>query len=1076
MIVKGKLHAETSIYQGNARKTMFTRDGDGKYKLVSLAGEISGTAQALMDAFIGQSRNGKNIGLMERSWRRLYNEDMPPQLIRKVECKLREECYPRDKFFDLRMGIKLDEDRWAAESNANYKMEALLKNSVFDFTMTIDDATLKKGDHSDKLYFILQEIMESRFWFGAAKSKGLGRVRLEAKLPFSAKKAPQIHKDANHLKIDLSFDSENPVIVGWNWGKIDPHTPSFVSMDAGLMIENMTEIPSVVRDRLKMSIGGAILNPDEWKEKFSQFFPRSIAIWLKEESEAEVDAWILPSTSLKKMAKGKYAIKKKLAQELEPLTDKPFSSKEEAETTLSEIVDKSTPNMTKRILKELTSERLTQQSLNEKAWKSIARSLGLDETLKAKVSKAVRDESELTKILSPACAKAEAKLFQQMDQQVKLLQSDSWVDLEVQNREEHLLIKTMLMNGKIGEAQWSDSRKAPEGVKLSSWKEFLKDHSRVAYRHMMNSQNLQKSITNDKNHIEFLKAHRDKTRVEFARPENIDFRSGGPSGRHISREYGKPYDTVFMRMLSWAPSSKEQGAWEIYIPGGTIKGAFRKRASQLLKTLWGETKKTAFLMDELFGTQGKIGMVFFSDAYLKDPDDKGNWCSMDGVSMDPKTGKPLETSKSDYLFAYGKKLIFGLQMDIQDIGTKNLQALSLLFHLLKDFKMGDIPLGGQKTSGFGWVKADIDKIQWLTSKDNAVHKKLFSSNPLDASGLWQVMEKTGKDAEELLNVVDPILPESGQFTNNIPHAPGTGFISHRAFGGCCGQLVVEARVLTPMNIQESGQPSFTVDLNGEPVNGYDFYSISSPEAETRPSESERPYALPGKSIKGAIRHIYTIASDARQESSDISRLNPADSLFGWVGNGPNQAIMGRLVFDFARFDNPELAWFKVPYPYGDWSYNGKEWQQKSGGHASMRVISDTWRIFPHAPIAPIASKIDDFKPDDVQARYFRAMLPGSSARFKIRFWNLEQEELHRLIWCLALEPDLAHKMGNNRYLGFGSIKLSILPESYLIDWSKRYSLDPGDNWKIALDLDTQKARQAIKNHSNLQKALNVEHI
>ena len=59
MIINGKLYAETPIYRGNARKTLFTRDGDGKNRLVSLAGEVEGTAQSLMDAFIGQSRDKK---------------------------------------------------------------------------------------------------------------------------------------------------------------------------------------------------------------------------------------------------------------------------------------------------------------------------------------------------------------------------------------------------------------------------------------------------------------------------------------------------------------------------------------------------------------------------------------------------------------------------------------------------------------------------------------------------------------------------------------------------------------------------------------------------------------------------------------------------------------------------------------------------------------------------------------------------------------------------------------------------------------------------------------------------------
>ena len=72
MYLRGALFAESPIYRGNARKTLFTRDGDGSQRLVSLAGEIAGTAAALMDAFIGTSRTGRNIGLLGQLWQRLY--------------------------------------------------------------------------------------------------------------------------------------------------------------------------------------------------------------------------------------------------------------------------------------------------------------------------------------------------------------------------------------------------------------------------------------------------------------------------------------------------------------------------------------------------------------------------------------------------------------------------------------------------------------------------------------------------------------------------------------------------------------------------------------------------------------------------------------------------------------------------------------------------------------------------------------------------------------------------------------------------------------------------------------------
>ena len=175
MILKGKLYAESPIYRGNARKTLFTRDGDGTHRLVSLAGEIAGTAESLMDAFIGQSRRGENIGLLDRIWSRLYDSPMPKGLITRVECKLQEGSYPRDHFFDLRMGIKLDEDRWAAIANANYKMETLFRNSVFDLTLSVNDSVLQQGENAARLYYVLQELTEGRFWFGAGTQIGTAR-------------------------------------------------------------------------------------------------------------------------------------------------------------------------------------------------------------------------------------------------------------------------------------------------------------------------------------------------------------------------------------------------------------------------------------------------------------------------------------------------------------------------------------------------------------------------------------------------------------------------------------------------------------------------------------------------------------------------------------------------------------------------------------------------------------------------------------------------------------------------------------------------------------------------------------
>ncbi|MBC8450173.1 MAG: hypothetical protein H8D78_20775 [Chloroflexi bacterium] len=1073
MILKGKLVAETPIFRGNARKTLFTRDGDGTHRLVSLAGEIAGTAQSLMDAFIGQSRDGRNVGLLNHLWLRLYGSPLPAGLIASVDCQLQEESYPRGRLFDLRMGIKLDEDRWAAEANANYKMETLFRNSVFDLVLSVNDALLQQGENEAQLYYLLRELQEGRFWFGAGKSKGLGRCRLEMSLPFPApQQPPSMRRAANHLRLTLTFNATNPVLVGWNWGKVDPEVPSFAAIEGRVLVGAMRDIPDPIRSRLEMGLAGPILNPEDWKEKFARFLPRVIAIWLMEHSSGEAETWTLPSAALARLGKGKYPLSAKVRARIEPLVEQPFPTREAAEAALVEALqDKA--NMARRVLEVMVHERRTIRQLNQEAWLEVASSLGLDAALADSLAERIQDEAALVEALTPACRQILPQIYQQVDQQVNLLQSDAWVDAEIAQREEHLRIKTMLLEGQITEGQWGDPTQAPEGVSRAVWRDFVSEHHRVRFRHMLHPGNLRKSIANDQNFIAFLQGHRQRARQELAQPHHIDFRTGGPSRREVSRRYGKPYDTVFMRMLSWAPSSQEQGAWEIYVPGSTIKGAFRKRASQVLRTLWGETDRTDQVLDHLFGAQGQRGLVFFSDAYLTDPYDPGSaWCSMDGVKMDPHTGRPLEAAKRDYLFAYGNHLTFQLRIDLQDIADEDAASLSLLAHLLQDFQSGDIPLGGEKTSGFGWVKASVTDLTWLTADPADVSQTLFGERSLAQDGIWQRLDLEGEAAATALQAVQPLVATKA--VAPTPPRAAAGFISHRSFGGYCGKLIVEAEVLTPLHVRESGEPSLRATLGDGPVNGWDFFAMAPPQADQR--RAQKLYALPSRSIKGLIRHIYAIASDSRQASPDISRLNPVDGLFGWVGQGPNQALAGRLSFSFGLFQDPQLAWFKVPYPYGQWQYSGGQWQNVPGGTASLLRVAQTWRLFPHAPLAPIVERLDGFQPDTVQASYFRAILPGARARLAIRFWNLEEEELQRLIWCVSLEPELAHKMGKNRYLGCGSLRLHILPQSHLIDWANRYAGQPEESWRLPLQVDEWINRDVIEHYAQLRRALNAERL
>jgi len=71
----------------------------------------------------------------------------------------------------------------------------------------------------------------------------------------------------------------NPILVGWNWGKLDPENPAFAAIEGRLLVEAMRNIPDPIRQRLEIIIGGPILNPQDWKRKLTDYLPRVIAIY-----------------------------------------------------------------------------------------------------------------------------------------------------------------------------------------------------------------------------------------------------------------------------------------------------------------------------------------------------------------------------------------------------------------------------------------------------------------------------------------------------------------------------------------------------------------------------------------------------------------------------------------------------------------------------------------------------------------------------------------------------------------------------------------------------------------------------
>lgn len=1069
MELRGTLKTQGPLYRGNARKTLFTRDGDGKQRLVSLSGEVQGTAQALMDAFIGSDRQGKNKGLLNQLWQRLYGQPMPQGLISSVQCSLNQESYPQDRLFDIRMGIKLDEDRWAIESNANYKLETLYKNSTFDLVLSIDEGKLKQEGVQDRFVYLLEELRHGRFWFGAGKTKGLGRCILDMDLPFSAEQIPECAPEANHLQLAVKLTAQNPICVQWPWGKIEDSSEGPKVIEGKSLIQSLYALPQPLKERLEMGLSGPTTDIQTWIQRFECNLSSVIAHWIRAQSAVETEQWILPREAVTKMGKGKHPLSKKVLDTIQDMVDTPFPSKDAASTALEQKVPKA--NMIKRILQAFEQRSTQELTLDMDLWQELVQSLGLKD-IPDQVQGALSAGTGLEEVIDQALSPCRSSLRNQLERQIRLLQSDAWVDREIEEREAHLKIKEMLLQGDIQEQDWADPHRPPEGIGQSVWTEFLESHARIKFHHLINPRNLNKSIANDKNHIQFLKSYRQKAQAELVQPKHTDFRYGGPTNRHVSQKYGKPYDKVFTQMLVWTSNG---AVWEPHIPGSTIKGGFRKRASQILKTLWGETTETNDVLNRIFGSQGKKGLVNFSDAHFSVPEP--DMFSMDSIRLDAKTGEPVEQAKRDMLYACGNHLEFHFQIELLDITLRDHMALQVLMYLVRDLQMGDIPFGGEKTSSFGWCQGSVVSFDWRRTEQcpdilGRVLAVDTTAHGPDQDGIWQHVHLEGNDADQAVIPKKPLVSTSqGTSAPKIPRSKN-GFISHRSFGGYCGQLVLKGEVLTPLHVSESGEPSFRTQISDLEVNGWDMFKMAPPTQEGK--QENQKYAIPSKSWRGAIRLLYTITSKSSQPSPHISKLNPVDSLFGWVGKGPNQALSARLAFGFGLFDHIQLAWFKVPHFYGHWHFRNGSWMRRDEREkAQVLRIDDHWRIFPHRPLAPCVQQQADFAPDDSESSYMRAALPGSTCSMTLRFWNLEQEELQRLLWCLVLTESMAHKIGKAKYLGFGSLRLTLTDKSYLLNLPSRYAGNAEEAWKESLDPREWLNPEVIAYSRELQGALDV---
>ena len=237
--INGKLILDSPVYRGNATKTLFSRQADDSF--IELTGKVTerDSAMALMDGFLVElavmnkkNRQGKRVrrtpGILAQIWQRLYDEEMPANLVNNVSCRLDlSDRSPDERFFDLRMGIAIDRDtmtqRYERNSGMNYKLETVFQGHEFNFTMTCNQDL--NAQYYAQLASVLAEMTAGRFYFGAGKSKGLGKCRLVLDTESQAQVAQWSNRPvsitnqkSNQITIKIEFDGHYPFLVGWPWG------------------------------------------------------------------------------------------------------------------------------------------------------------------------------------------------------------------------------------------------------------------------------------------------------------------------------------------------------------------------------------------------------------------------------------------------------------------------------------------------------------------------------------------------------------------------------------------------------------------------------------------------------------------------------------------------------------------------------------------------------------------------------------------------------------------------------------------------------------------------------------------
>ncbi len=220
------------------------------------------------------------------------------------------------------------------------------------------------------------------------------------------------------------------------------------------------------------------------------------------------------------------------------------------------------------------------------------------------------------------------------------------------------------------------------------------------------------------------------------------------------------------------------------------------------------------------------------------------------------------------------------------------------------------------------------------------------------------------------------------------------------------------------------------------------------------------YILPGSSLKGMLRCVVeTLASgcltlfDGRyernrinytdrvpegfQHCSDNTNLCIACRTFGMLKERAGGVFLGKVNIGDARAYADQIHLYKAIYTM--------PLMEPKPHHASFYLDESAQQIagrkyyFHHSPDKePLTGDKIVYMAGKPANRYIQPLDYGTRFHCRIDFTNLEADEFAALLFAVALEEGMRHKIGYGKPLGLGSIRLSPTRLT-LVDYATRYT-------------------------------------